>query len=227
MNQAKLANILQRDGVLKTPEIISAFENIDRADFLSEELRSEAYENIPLPIGYGQTVSQPWTVAFMLELLQPKQGQNIFDIGSGSGWQTSLLASIVNVDGHVTALELIPELYEKSIASLNRYGFIQQKIVEVHCMDASHGFIDNAPYDRIIVAAMIQKIPTAWIEQLASGGIIVLPMRGSLWRFAKGRDGHITQDEYPGFAFVPFNDAGNRPNNTVDAYRHEALHMFF
>ena len=105
---------LIEEGVLKTPSIIEAFEKIDRKDFTPEGLRDKAYLNTPLPIGYGQTISQPFTVAFMLELLQPQSGDKVLEVGSGSGWQTTLLASIVGnfpIDGgKVFALELIPEL---------------------------------------------------------------------------------------------------------------------
>src|SRR3989339_1144097 len=86
------------EGALKTPEIIGAFYNIDRRDFVPEEYTKDAYRDSPLPIGYGQTISQPYTVAFMLELLAPKGGNKIMEIGSGSGWQTALLAHIVSED---------------------------------------------------------------------------------------------------------------------------------
>ena len=84
-----------KQGVLKTPAIIEAFKKIDRADFVTPELKERAYINEPLPIGEGQTISQPYTVAFMLELLQPESGNKIFEIGFGSGWQTAILAEIV------------------------------------------------------------------------------------------------------------------------------------
>lgn len=204
MNQLDLIRALQEHGVLKTPEIISAFTSIDRADFVPKELLGDAYANAPLPIGHGQTISQPWTVAFMLELLQPRRGQKILDVGSGSGWQTALLAHIVGDTGHVTALERIPALCEQSLAAIDRYGYIRDGIVDVLCADATNGFVDDAPYDRIIAAAMMQDVPTAWMEQLASGGIMVVPMRGSVWKIAKEQNGHVEKEEYPGFAFVPF-----------------------
>ena len=105
-----LVKELISSGYLKTPEIIDAFQKIDRKDFVSDEYKDRAYVNAPLPIGYGQTISQPLTVAFMLELLQPEKGNKILEIGSGSGWQTALLARVVGDEGRVFAIELIPEL---------------------------------------------------------------------------------------------------------------------
>src|SRR3989344_867492 len=97
-------------GYLKTPRIIDAFRLIDRADFVLPEYKDEACGNYPLPIGEGQTISQPLTVAFMLELLNPQPGEKILDIGAGSGWQTALLAEIVGPKGQIVAIERIPKL---------------------------------------------------------------------------------------------------------------------
>src|SRR3989344_7686174 len=95
MEYENLIDSLIKDGYLKTPEIIEAFKAIDRANFVSNELKGDAYLNVPLSIGFGQTISQPLTVAFMLELLQPKKGEKILDVGAGSGWTIALLAFIV------------------------------------------------------------------------------------------------------------------------------------
>src|SRR3989344_1328532 len=99
-----LIDPLVLSGVLKSRGIIEAFQRVDRADFVPDEFRDSAYVDEPLPIGYGQTISQPWTVAFMLELLAPEGGESILDIGSGSGWQTALLAYIVSHDHEGTEL---------------------------------------------------------------------------------------------------------------------------
>ena len=114
---------------MKTPSIIEAFEKVDRKDFVPEELKDKAYLNTPLPIGYGQTISQPLTVAFMLELLQPQAGDKVLEIGSGSGWQTALLAHMVsggNGRGKVIAVELIPELMAFGRKNVAKYGFIKK-----------------------------------------------------------------------------------------------------
>jgi len=107
-----LIDSLIEDGWLKTPRIIEAFRKIKRADFMSDDIKNLAELNEALPIGYGQTISQPLTVAFMLEQLQPEPCQKILDIGSGSGWTSALLAHIVGLEGKVIAIEIIPKLKE-------------------------------------------------------------------------------------------------------------------
>ena len=123
MTKEKLIQKLINDGYLKTPAIIEAFKNIDRTDFVPENLKEIAYENKPLSIGFNQTISQPLTVAFMLELLEPKIGEKILDIGSGSGWQTALLAHIVGIQGKVVSIERIPELKLLAEKNLGKYNF--------------------------------------------------------------------------------------------------------
>lgn len=191
-------------GVLKTPALIAAFRAIDRADFVPDSLRDQAYANHPLPIGYGQTISQPYTVAFMLELLQPQSGQLILDIGSGSGWQTALLAYIVGPTGHILAIERIPELAEQSIKNLSRYNFIKRGIVTIKSANAQNGAPDLAPFDKIIAAAEVKTIPALWLDQLTNGGRLVTPQINSLIVLDKKVTGEFSQKIIPGFVFVPF-----------------------
>lgn len=191
---------------MKTPSIIEAFEKVDRKDFVPEELKDKAYLNTPLPIGYGQTISQPLTVAFMLELLQPQAGDKILEIGSGSGWQTALLANIVsggNGRGKIIAVELIPELMAFGRKNAAKYGFIKRGIVEFHSFNATRGMPEQAPFDKIISAASGGEIPPAWKEQLAIGGRLVAPVKGSIILLTKKSETEFKAEEYPGFAFVP------------------------
>ena len=109
---SKLVYGLMSRGYLKSDQIIDAFSEISRMEFVPKELELEAEEDVALPIGYGQTISQPLVVAFMLELLDPQSGQKIMDVGSGSGWTTALLAHIVGNDGKVIGIERIKELKE-------------------------------------------------------------------------------------------------------------------
>ena len=194
---------LMEEGILKTPSIIDAFEKVDRKDFVLEELKDKAYLNTPLPIGYGQTISQPLTVAFMLELLQPEKGNKILEIGSGSGWQTALLAHVVSVGGKIFAAELIPELMDFGRKNVAKYGFIKNKTVEFHSLNAAKGMPEEAPFDRIISAASGMELPAAWKEQLKIGGRIVAPVKDAIHLLVKKSETEFEESIYPGFAFVP------------------------
>ena len=194
---------LMEEGILKTPSIIDAFEKVDRKDFVLEELKDKAYLNTPLPIGYGQTISQPLTVAFMLELLQPEKGNKILEIGSGSGWQTALLAHVVSVGGKIFAAELIPELMDFGRKNVAKYGFIKNKTVEFHSLNATKGMPEEAPFDRIISAASGMELPAAWKEQLKIGGRIVAPVKDAIHLLIKKGETEFEESIYPGFAFVP------------------------
>ena len=199
----RLINQLIQQGYLKTPLIIEAFKAIKREDFLPENLKDEADVNAPLPIGQGQTISQPLTVAFMLELLQSKPGDKILDIGSGSGWQTAMLAYIVGAEGKVFAIERIQELMEFGKENVAKYNFIEKGIVEFICGDGSKGLKKETPFDKVIVAAAAEKIPESWKEQLKIGGRLVTPVQSSIWLLIKKDKNKFEEEEFPGFAFVP------------------------
>ncbi|MEK9209369.1 MAG: protein-L-isoaspartate O-methyltransferase [Patescibacteria group bacterium] len=225
MANQELKNLIARlkiAGVLKTPAIIGAFLKIDRKDFLPENLKNLAYLDEALAIGEGQTISQPYTVAFMLELLEPKAGDKIMDIGAGSGWQTAILAEIVAAGGKtlgvststpsvkepaagkVYAIERLPELCAFGKDNVSKYNFIESGIVEWFCQDASSGLLQFMPFDKIIVAAEVDKIPESWKKQLKVGGKIVAPIKNSIWLFIKNSEAGWKTKEYPGFVFVPF-----------------------
>ncbi len=211
----KLIQELLGFGALKTPNIIAAFRAVDRADFVSPEYKHEAYENYPLPIGFGQTISQPYTVAFMLELLHPDAGEKILDIGSGSGWQTAMLAHIVSrshtrankstLPGKIFAIEVIPELKELGERNISKYNFIQKGFVSSIASNAIDGLPKEAPFDKIIAAAALTEgIPESWKKQLKVGGRIVTPIRDSIVLLIKKGENEFEEQEFPGFAFVPF-----------------------
>ncbi|PIR72504.1 MAG: protein-L-isoaspartate O-methyltransferase [Candidatus Nealsonbacteria bacterium CG10_big_fil_rev_8_21_14_0_10_36_24] len=206
-----LIDSLIKDGWLKTPRVIEAFRKIKRADFMftrrspkgegGPDAEKLAEINEAFPIGYGQTISQPLTVAFMLEQLQPETGHKILDIGSGSGWTSALLAYIVGVQGKVIAIEIIPELKEFGEGNIAKYNFAN---VEFICADGSKGYQKEAPFDKILASAAVQEeIPQAWKEQLKVNGRIVTPVRNSIWTLIKKSKKDFEEIEHPGFAFVP------------------------
>jgi len=204
-----LIDYLIKEGWLKTPRIIDAFKKIKRVDFLPEDAKDLAELNEALPIGFGQTISQPLVVAFMLELLDPRPGEKILDVGSGSGWTTALLAKIVTSDkqqekkGKVIAIEIIPELTKFGEKNVAKYNFIKKGIVEFVCADASKGYKKEAPFDKILASASAKELPWAWKEQLKISGRIVIPIGNSIWLFIKKSEDGFEQIEYPGFVFVP------------------------
>ena len=211
-----LLDSLIQEGWLKTPRIIEAFKRIDRADFMPEDSRDLAYVNSAFPIGFGQTISQPLVVAFMLEKLQPLPGEKILDVGSGSGWTTALLAQIVSETpnskaktqnskpkGKVIAIEIIPELMEFGKKNVEKYNFIEKGIVEFVCGDGSKGYKKEAPFDKILASASAKRLPFAWKEQLRVGGRIVTPINTSIWLFVKKSETKFKATEFPGFVFVP------------------------
>lgn len=198
-----LTESLIEEGFLKTPEIIKAFSKIKREDFLPEESKGLAGFNEALPIGFGQTISQPLTVAFMLEILQPEAGDKILDVGAGSGWTSALLAEIVGSKGKIISIEIIKKLKNFGEKNVEKYNFIKNGAVEFICGDGSKGFKKEAPYDKILVSASAKKLPEELKKQLKIGGRLVCPVENSIWLVIKKEDNDFQEKEYPGFAFVP------------------------
>ena len=201
---------LINDGWLKTPRIIDAFRKIKREDFLPEDLKALAELNEAVLIGYGQTISQPLVVAFMLELLEPEAGNRILDIGSGSGWTSALLSEIVGDKGKVIAMEIIPELKEFGRVNAEKYGFVSTGRTEFICADGSKGYPEwesrqefSEGFDRILVSASAEFVPKAWREQLKINGRIVACIENSIWLIVKKSEKDFDEIEHPGFAFVP------------------------
>jgi protein-L-isoaspartate(D-aspartate) O-methyltransferase len=201
-------------GYLKSQRLIDAFSEIDRKDFVPEELSDFAYHNEPLPIGFEQTISQPLTVAFMLELLELKPQDKVLEIGSGSGWQTALIAKIIGDSQNdsednqkdeckIVALERIPQLKEMTERNLSKYGFLKKGIVKVILADGTKGYPDQAPYDKIIAAASAKEIPKEWKEQLKIGGRIVAPVKNEIVVLEKTGKNDFEQKSFWGFSFVP------------------------
>jgi len=134
------------------------------------EYRHEAYADRPLPIGHGQTISQPYIVALMVQQLDPRPSHRVLDVGAGSGYQTAILARLCR---HVYAVERIEELTERAVGVL---GALNINNVTLCTRDGSLGWIEEAPFDRIICGAATPQVPSSWIDQLADGGRIVVPV---------------------------------------------------
>jgi len=208
-------------GYLKTPLIIESFRAIDRKDFVPEDLQSEAYLNTALPIGFGQTISQPLVVAFMLELLDPKPGDIILDVGAGSGWKAALLAYCVSglrkhatitknntASGIVFSIERIPALKEMAEKNIAKYNFIDKGVVKVILGDGSNSatllkISGGKHFDKIISGAAGKQIPEAWKKQLKVGGRIVAPVEHDIMVLDKISRQEFKEQRHEGFSFVP------------------------
>lgn len=189
---------MKKSGVLHSAEIAKAFEDIDRKYFIPDEYNEHIYLDRPLPIGGGQTISQPSTVAFMLELLGVEKGDNVLDIGSGSGWTTGLLGSLVGENGRVEGLERVERLVEigkNNIAKLNMPYIGIEKAADKLGKPGK-------TFDAILVSASAEELPKELFDQLNMGANLVIPIRNSIFKFKKTQQG-IESKEYTGFAFVP------------------------
>lgn len=197
----KLIDDLEKLGYLKTKSIVNAFRSVDRKFFVAPSLVSAAHANQPLPIGSGQTISQPLTVAFMIELLQPQEGNKILEIGAGSGWQTAILSKIIGKKGKIYAFEILHSIAE---FGKNNIGKFKIDNVKYQQGDASGGYKYKAPYDRIIAGAAFVHIPKKLILQLKIGGILVAPTQDEDIRKITRIDDHKFDEKIiPGFMFVP------------------------
>ena len=196
----RLVDDMISSGMLKSPLLIDAFRTIDRKYFVPEAYIEETYIDAPLPIGDYQTISQPSTVAFMLEKLDPQDGNTVLDIGSGSGWTTALLCYIVGDKGSVTGVERIDALVEQGSNNLAKFT------LNTHCHIERAGEKLGLPgkqFDRILVSASADEIPEELFLQLKLDGILVIPIRESIFKFTKISETQIQKEEFYGFVFVP------------------------
>jgi protein-L-isoaspartate(D-aspartate) O-methyltransferase len=156
------------------PGVLAAIAEVPRHEFVPSQYRDQAYEDIPLPIGYGQTISQPYIVAVMTQALRLTPQSLVLDIGTGSGYQAAILACLAS---QVWSVEAVPELASAAAERLERLAYR----VEVQVGDGRRGWPEHAPYDGILVAAASRDVPPALIAQLAEGGRLVIPLGASTW----------------------------------------------
>jgi protein-L-isoaspartate(D-aspartate) O-methyltransferase len=164
-----VANQLRKRGINNTA-VLDAMCTVPRHRFVSKIYRSMAYADNPLPIGHGQTISQPYIVALMTQLLQVNLKHKVLEIGTGCGYQTAILSILSK---RIITLEVLKGLSKKSLKRLTTLGYDN---VDFHCADGKHGWEKEAPYDRILVSAAPETIPEILIEQLAPKGYMVIPV---------------------------------------------------
>lgn len=180
--------------------MLNALTNIPRHEFLSKELAGVAYTNRTLSIGHGQTISQPFIVALMTELLHVRATDKVLEIGTGSGYQSAILSALVR---EVYTVELIPELATSARNTLARLGYTN---IKSKTGDGYHGWEEYAPFDAIIVTAAPDHVPPALIEQLKQGGRMAIPVGGSiqdLMVITKQPDGTAISTTIVAVRFVP------------------------
>lgn len=187
--------------VATSDRVDAAFAAVPRVGFLTESERRYADRDHPLPIGHGQTNSQPTTVRNMLVLLDVQPGDRVLDVGSGSGWTTALLAHLAGPGGWVHGVELVPELAEFGSHNLAAYGALAASIRPAEA--GVLGLPEQAPYDRILVSAEGRELPGSLVEQLAAAGRMVIPVAGRLSVVDRRTSGQTEVRRVGHYAFVP------------------------
>jgi len=185
---------------VKNPRVLQAMRSVPRHLFVPESYAREAYQDYPLPIGNGQTISQPYIVAVMTELLSPESGDLILEIGTGSGYQAAILAAC---GAQVISIERIPQVADLAEENLRKAGIHN---IRVFCMDGTAGYPDKAPYNGILITAATPRLPPPLLEELAEGGRLVAPVGDQhiqeLIRVVRTGDEYHTE-RYGGVRFVP------------------------
>ncbi len=207
LRERMVIETIERRGVTDE-DVLNAMRAVPRHLFVPEDEQDYAYGDHPLPIGYGQTISQPYIVALMTELLELRQGDRVLEVGTGSGYQAAILAEIPGIE--VYTIEIVPELAESAREQLEDLGYS-----EVHCKqgDGYYGWLEHAPFDAIIVTAAPDHVPPPLVDQLVVGGRMVVPVGppGSyqtLWKLVKQPDGEVKSYNMGGVAFVPLTGEG-------------------
>ena len=198
----KLINLMKNTGYLNDSNVEKAFKKAPRHNFVPDSQKDIAYENIPIPIMEGQTISQPIVVARMTEWLDLKEGHKVLEIGCGSGWQSAILSNLVGC-GKIYTIERHKKLVNFAKRNLDKLGIKNVKIIHG---DGNEGILEYAPFDRILVAAACKIIPPKLLEQLALGGLLIAPVGDnvqSLILLKKTDKGFKEVKKQEGYSFVP------------------------
>jgi protein-L-isoaspartate(D-aspartate) O-methyltransferase len=190
---------------IRNPDVLRAMRATPRHLFVPKAFQSEAYGDYPVPIGFRATISQPYVVALMTQMLDPKKGQRVLEIGTGSGYQAAVLAQLVS---QVYTIEIVPQLAGAARDTLSALGYAN---VVVRQGDGYAGWPEQAPFDRIMVTAAPPEVPPALLAQLAAGGRLVAPV-GPGWMqelivIDKNPDGTVRRSSGPAVLFVPMRSA--------------------
>ena len=201
MQKYSLIKYWQSNNIITDQEVLTAFKKVERENFILKRYIKQAYEDIPLPIGFNATISQPTTVMIMTQSLEVKKGNKILEIGTGSGYQAALLSILTGEKGKVYTTELIKELADFAKQNLKEY-----KNIEVINIDGSAGYKKHAPYDKIIFTVAVPKIENLILEQLKDPGIYLAPIGDEysqeLIKVTK-KDFQIKKESLGYFQFVP------------------------
>ncbi len=190
---------IERRGI-ENPRVLQALRDVKRHLFVEPEDVTSAYEDHPLPIGHGQTISQPYIVALMTEVIDPQPADRVLEIGTGSGYQAAVLSRLVE---HVFTIEIVEALGEAAQARLKNLGYHN---VSVKVGDGYKGWPEHAPFDKIVVTAAPPEVPQALVDQLAPGGCMVVPVGSTfqeLLLVEKSKGGEISKRVITGVRFVP------------------------
>ncbi len=179
--------------------VAGALKNVPRRNFVPEDYQDQADWDVALPIGFGQTISQPYTVGLMLEWLEVEAGNKVLDVGSGSGWTSALLSYLVGPKGRVYAVEIIPELVDFGRANCQRIGIKNARFYQA---GKTFGLPRFAPYDRILVGAA-DGVPKELLDQLNIGGKMIIPSKNDILEIEKTSSNNYETITHPGFVFVP------------------------
>ena len=185
---------------IENPRVLQALRDVKRHLFVEPEDISSAYDDHPLPIGHGQTISQPYIVALMTESIDPQPPDRVLEIGTGSGYQAAVLSRLV---ANVYTIEIVEELGEEAKGRLERLGY---QNVTVKIGDGYKGWPEHAPFDKIVVTAAPPEVPPALVDQLAPGGRMVIPVGTTfqeLLLVEKANDGRVSKRVITGVRFVP------------------------
>ena len=216
MDRKMLVDELRREGIVN-PDVLAAIGRVPRHEFVPPALRDQAYENYPLSIGEGQTISQPYIVAFMTEAAALQRTSNVLEIGTGSGYQAAILAEVLGLgpeggaaaQGRLASIEVVPSLADAAKALLHRLGYE----VELRSGDGYRGWPERAPFDAILVTAAPDHVPPALKEQLKLGGRLIIPVGDETQQMmiiTRTEEGYRTETVLP-VRFVPMTGEAQYP----------------